>query len=158
VKPKAASAGVRACYDLLPTSPAHCNGRYHMSRERHGAVCCCGTGIQRVAITELERKRRRWRVLYAVYAGSVDSADKLIGIRSVAESQEIPIASVNAAGVFFREHDLVKIERIKLDNFGMRITDSGKTVVEKTLLDSTNRARRRTSHRRIGMHTCSWRS
>jgi hypothetical protein len=88
----------------------------------------------------------------------VDSADKLIGIRSVAESQEIPIASVNAAGVFFREHDLVKIERIKLDNFGMRITDSGKTVVEKTLLDSTNRARRRTSHRRIGMHTCSWRS
>jgi hypothetical protein len=91
----------------------------------------------KVAISQLERKRRRWRILYTVYCGTVDESDRRISVRELAEGQQIPLDAVKAIAVELRDLGLVKTRgEPQNETFRMSITPSGRTVVESASLDA----------------------
>jgi predicted nucleotide-binding protein len=90
-----------------------------------------------MAITELERKRRRWRILYTVYTTTADELTPRTSVKDFADSQAIPLDAVKVIAVELRDAGLVAIRGVPpSDTFRLSITTQGKSVVERASFDA----------------------
>jgi hypothetical protein len=90
-----------------------------------------------VAVSQAERRRRRWRILYTVYCATADELDRRISVTELAEGQQIPLDAVKAIAVEHRDLGLVQTRgEPQNDTYRMQISTKGKQLVEAASLDS----------------------
>jgi hypothetical protein len=98
-------------------------------------------GKTQVAVSQAERRRRRWRVLFAVYEATADELDRRINVQQLSTNLQIPLEAVKAIAVELSERSLVKTRgEPPHDTFRMSITAQGKAVVETASLDADHAA------------------